>query len=576
VSMDRTAVARVLEQIAAHLEFREENTFRIRAFRTAAKAVRGLPVEPAAALADGSLARTRGIGPATLAIVQELIEQGRSAFLDQLRREVPSGLLEMQGISGLGATRIKTIHARLGIESLADLEAAARDGRLGGLPGFGPRTVESMLKGIAMKRRVVGLRLSHHAAEEAELLRAALARVSGVSQAIVAGEVRRRCEVVRELVHVVVSESPADEIFRALATFPGMEEVGGEDERWVTVRTPGDMAARVVVTPPRNLGAVLVRATGSEAHLEQLVRHAESRGMAFHGSALWEGSRFVPTPDEASLYRAMGLADIPPELREGRDEVERAAAGPLPSLLTEADLRGFLHCHSSYSDGSISIEALAIACREAGYAYVGLTDHSRSAGYAGGLSVEAVQRQWAEIDAVNARLTGIRVLKGIESDILADGRLDYDDEVLAGFEFVIGSVHSRFAMGEAEMTARVLHALENPYLTILGHPTGRLLLSRDPYGIDLEQVLARAAAQRVAVEINADPHRLDLDWRMLRRARELGLMISIGCDAHNKAGIAYMAFGVGMARKGWLTREAILNTRSAEEFLTFARARRPA
>jgi DNA polymerase (family 10) len=574
MTMDRTAVARVLEQIAASLEFQEANRFKVRAMRTAAKAIRGLVTEPEAALADGSLKATRGIGPATLAIVKELVTTGRAGMLEELRREVPQGLLELLGLSGLGVTRIKVIHQKLGVESLADLEAAARDGRLARLPGFGPRTVETLLKRIGMKRRVVGLRLSHHAAEEAGLLRAALARVPGVQAAIVAGEVRRRCEVVREVVLVVVSEAPADEIFRALAHFPGMEEVSGEDERRVTLLTPGEMAARVVVTPPRNLGAVLVQATGSAAHLACLAEQATARGLAFNAAALWRGSEFIPTPDEASLYRALGLAEIPPELREGRDEVARAARGPLPGLLEESDLRGFLHCHTSYSDGSVTIEDLARACRDAGYDYVGLTDHSKAAAYAGGLSVEELGRQWAEIDEVNARLTGIRVLKGIESDILADGRLDYDDEVLAGFDFVIGSIHSRFAMTEADMTARVLRALDHPCLTILGHPTGRLLLSRDPYPLDLEQVFRSAARNGVALEINADPHRLDLDWRVLGRARELGVMIAIGADAHSRAGLANMAYGVGMARKGGLTRADLLNTRTAEEFLAFARTRR--
>jgi DNA polymerase (family 10) len=220
------------------------------------------------------------------------------------------------------------------------------------------------------------------------------------------------------------------------------------------------------------------------------------------------------------------------------------------------------------------VEELALACRSAGYDYVGLTDHSKAAAYAGGLSVDDLRRQWAEIDAVNARVSGVRVLKGIESDILADGQLDYDEATLAGFDFVIGSIHSRFAMSEAEMTGRVLRAMDSPYFTILGHPTGRLLLSRDAYPLDLEQVFRKAAANGVAVEINADPHRLDLDWRVLRRARELGVMISIGSDAHDRAGIGNMHYGVGIARKGGLTAAEILNTRSVDEFLAFARARR--
>ena len=576
MSMDRTAVSAVLDQIASYLELKEENPFRIRAFRTASKAIRGLGSDPAAALADGTLAAVKGIGPGTLGIVRELVESGRCEMLEELRREVPPGLLEMLGISGLGASRIRALHEKLRIESLADLEAAAADGRLTGLPGFGPKTVEGLLKGIAMKRRVVGLRLSHHAREEVELLRTTLARVGGVTEVHVAGEVRRRSEVVGELVLVAVSDAPAQDVFTALAALPGMNEVSGEDERRVTLMTPGGMSARVIVTPPANLGAVLVQATGSAEHLAQLAELATSAGMSFTGAALWKGNAFVPTPDEGTLYRALGLAEIPPELREGRGELVRAAGQGFPTLVTERDLVGFLHCHTSYSDGSLSIEGLAVACREAGYHYVGLTDHSKAAAYAGGLSVADLERQWDEIDAVNQRTPGIRILKGIESDILADGQLDYDDGVLARFDFIIGSIHSRFGLSEAEMTARILRALDNPYLTILGHPTGRLLLSRDPYAVDMEQVLSRAAANRVAVEINADPHRLDLDWRWLDRARELGVMISIGSDAHNLAGIGNMTYGVGIARKGGLTAAEILNTRDAAGFLDFARARRSA
>jgi DNA polymerase (family 10) len=572
--MDRAAVAHVLDQIASFLEFQKENPFRVRAFRTAAKAVLSLPSEPAEALADGSLAATRGIGAATVAIVKELLDTGRSNALERLREDVSPGMVEMLGIPGLGVARIRTIHDKLGINTLADLERAARDGRLASLPGFGVRTADNVLKGIAFLRTAHGLRLFHHAAEEAESLRAALQRIPGVVRAIVAGEVRRRSEVVRELVLVLVADAPAVDVFAAIGQLPGLREIAGEDERRVTLRSAGGMAARIVVTPAVNLGAVLVQATGSEAHLGCLALHAATRGFTLDAAALWKGSTFVPTPDEAALYRALDLAPIPPELREGGHEVERAAGGPFPPLLERADLRGFLHCHTSWSDGNLTVEELALACREAGYAYVGLTDHSKSAGYAGGLSVDSLHLQWAEIDRVNASLNGIRVLKGIESDILADGQLDYDEATLAGFDFVIGSIHGRFAMTEAEMTARVLRALDSPWLTILGHPTGRLLLSRKAMPMDLESVFARAARNGVALEINADPHRLDLDWRMLARARAVGVMISIGADAHSRAGIGYMDYGVGIARKGGLGAADVLNTRPVEEFLGFARARR--
>jgi DNA polymerase (family 10) len=574
MSVDRTGVAGVLEQIAACLELQGENPFRVRAFRTAAKAIRGLGAEPAQALADGTLAATKGVGPATLGIVKELVEVGRCEMLEQLREDIPPGLVEMLRISGLGVSRVRTIHEKLEIDTLGELEDAAHDGRLAALPGFGSKTADTVLKGIAFLRRVQEFRLSHHAAEEAGLLHAALERLPGVSRAIVAGEVRRRSEVVRDLVMVLVAEVSAEEVFRSLGQVPGLEEIAGEDERRVTLRTPGGMAARIVVTPAVNLGAVLVQATGSEGHLERLAAHAASGGYSLNAAALWKGSTFVPTPDEAALYGALGLAEIPPELREGGDEIDRARSGPLPRLLEDSDLIGLLHCHTTYSDGNLTVEQLALACREAGYSYVGLTDHSSAAAYAGGLSVDDLHRQWAEIDALHRSGIGTRVLKGIESDILADGQLDYDDATLAGFDFVIGSIHSRFAMLEADMTARVLRAMESPYLTILGHPTGRLLLSRNPYPIDLEQVFRTAAAAGIAIEINADPHRLDLDWRAVRRARELGVMISIGADAHSRAGIGNMGYGVGMARKGWLTRADLLNTKTADEFLAFARARR--
>jgi DNA polymerase (family 10) len=269
------------------------------------------------------------------------------------------------------------------------------------------------------------------------------------------------------------------------------------------------------------------------------------------------------------LYAALGLPWIPPELREDGGEVGR----PVPRLVERADLRGFLHCHTSASDGSNSIAQIAEACQAAGYQYVGITDHSRAAAYAGGLSVEDVRKQWQEIDAINRTLSGFRVLKGIESDILADGTLDYPDDVLAGFDFVIGSIHSRFDLGREAMTERVCRAMESPYLTVLGHPTGRLLLSREAYPIDLDRVIAKAAETGVAIEINADPHRLDLDWRMLAAARARGVMISIGADAHNVAGLANVEFGVGIARKGGLGPDAILNCLGADGFIAFARAR---
>ncbi|HEX3236604.1 MAG TPA: DNA polymerase/3'-5' exonuclease PolX [Gemmatimonadales bacterium] len=572
--MDKKAVAQVLEQIAAFLELKGENPFRIRAFRTAARAVGSFPGDLREALEDGSLAAAKSVGPATLQIVAELLNTGRAGMLEDLREQIPPGLVEMLAISGLGVAKIRQIHEVLDVDSLPELEAAALDGRLARLPRFGPKTSENILKGIAYLRQASAFRLSHHAAEEAEGLRAALERLPGVLFAIVAGDVRRRAEVVKDLVVVLVAAVAPGELFKRLSQLPGIHEFAGQDDRRLTLRFAGGASAQIVVTTPVNAGAVLVQATGSEAHLQQLADYAVGRGFALTGAALWRGSEFVPTPDELHFYQALGLSLIPPELREGQGEIEAAAHGRLPRLLELADMQGFLHCHTTYSDGSNSVEQVALACRAAGYRWVGITDHSQAAAYAGGLRPDDLARQSDEIDEVNGRLEGIRVLKGVEADILQDGRIDFDESVLARLDFVIASVHSRFNMGEPEMTARMLAAMDNPHLTIIGHPTGRLLLSRDPYGLDLDAVIEKAAATGVALEINADPHRLDLDWRVLRRTRDHGVPVSIGADAHSLAGIKNVEFGVAVARKGWLGPDDLLNARPVEGFLAQAAKRK--
>ena len=574
-TMDKKAVAQVLEQIASFMELKGDNHFRIRAFRTAARAVAGIPGDLREALEDGSLAGTRGIGPATLQIIGELEATGRSSMLEELREQVPPGLVEMLSIAGLGVAKIRQIHDLLDIDSLPELEAAALDGRLAKLPRFGAKTSENIVRGIAYLRQTSMFRLSHHAAEEAAGLRQALEKLPGVVHAIVAGDVRRRTELVREVVLVVVADVAPAELFDRLGRLPAVHEFAGQDERRVTLRFAGGASAQIVVTTPVNLGAVLVQATGSETHLEGLSKQAAAKGYDLSGAALWRGHEFVPTPSEGELYRALGLAEIPPELREGGGEIEAAAKSVLPELIERSQLRGLLHCHTNYSDGSNTVEEVALGCKAAGYSYVGLTDHSQSAAYAGGLPAEDLARQADEVDTANRKLDGIRVLKGIEADILVDGRIDYNEAVLARLDFVIASIHSRFNLNAAEMTARMLAAMDNPYVTIIGHPTGRLLLSREPYDVDLDALFDKAASRGIAMEINADPHRLDLDWRVLRKARETGVMISIGADAHNVAGIGNVEYGVGMARKGWLGPGDILNARPLEEFLAFAAKRRP-
>lgn len=560
--MNRDAVRQVFEQIAASLAIKGDNPFRIRAFENAARAVADYAGDFDEAVRTGTLVEVDGIGKGTLEIVRELSQSGRSGLLDELREQVPPGLVEMLRIPGLGVTKVRQIHEGLHVDSLAELEAVAADGRLAALPRFGEKTADRVRRGIASLRRASEFVLIHHAQADAEGLRRALAALPGVQRVELAGSLRRRSELVRDIDLVAVhAAGAAESLLRRLADIPGTAELVGT-EGGVTLRFGSGLVADVLLTPAETFGLTWVRATGSAEHVRQL----EARGLA----------RGIAAPDEAAVYRAVGLPWIPPELREGMGEIEAAVQGRLPVLAEQGDLLGFLHCHTNYSDGSATIAEWAVACRAAGYRWVGITDHSGSASYAGGLKAADVPRQHAEIDAVNAATGDFRVLKGVEADILADGSLDYGPAVLDRFDFVIGSIHSRFAMTGGEMTARVLRAMEDPRLTILGHPTGRLLMAREPYAIDLDRILDAAARLGVAIEVNADPHRLDLDWRHVRRARELGVVISIGADAHAIPGMANVPLGVGVARKGWLTRSDVLNARNAGDFLAFAHRRRGA
>jgi DNA polymerase (family X) len=565
--MDRQAARAVFDQIAASLALKGDNPFRIRAFENAARAIADYPGDLGEAVRSGALAQVEGIGRASLDIAREVAATGRSTFLDELREQVPPGLIEMLRVPGLGVAKVRLIHEALDIDSLADLEEAAADGRLAALPRFGARTAEKIRKGIGALRRASAFRLFHHARGEAESLRRALAALPGVEQVEVAGSVRRCREVIRDI-DVVVRHTPdaRDALVHRLGATPGVTEFVGR-EGAVTLRFDSGLVADVFLATARDFGVTWIRATGSDAHVQALETRAAARRVTLTGSE-------TAYPDEASVYRALDLAWIPPELREGMGEFEAAERGTLPRLVQARDLKGFLHCHTNYSDGSTTVAQWAEAAHAAGYEWIGITDHSGSASYAGGLKAADVPSQHAEIDAVNRRPGVARVLKGIEADILADGTLDYGPEVLDRFDFVIGSIHGQFGLGEAEMTARVLRAMADPRLTILGHPTGRLLLAREPYPLDVERVLTAAARLGVAVEVNADPHRLDLDWRLVRRARDLGVTISIGADAHSTGGMANVAIGLGIARKGWLEAPGILNTRDAAGLLAFATGRR--
>jgi DNA polymerase (family 10) len=573
--MDSRTAAHVLSQIAAYLELKGENSFKCRAYAGAAQGLLALGADDLAPLFhSGELGAVRGLGPATLAVVRDLIETGESRYLEQLRESMPEGLLDMLDVPGLSPFRIHQIHQGLGIETVEELEAAAKDGRLATLPKFGPKTIDKILKGIANAREHGSLQLYHHAFVEAQQLLAAVASHPNVDRAELAGAVRRRAEVIARVDMIAACRRNPVAVAQSFTRLPGIKSARG-DGASVSIRFVDGAELELHCVDHDRFAVALWRATGSDDHVSGVVAALKSKGITVDDSRLLDAhGRAIPTPDEGSIYAAAGLAFVEPELREGLGEIDAAARRALPNLIVLSDIRGVLHCHSHHSDGKASIAEMAQAAKERGWSYIGITDHSQAAFFAGGLSRDAVRAQHDEIDELNATLDGFRVLKGIEADILADGQVDYGDELLDEFDFVVGSIHSRFSMDRATMTARVLRALDDPRLTVLAHPTGRLLLSREPYALDVDAVLEKASALGVAVELNADPHRLDLDWRHLQTAKRLGVTIEIGPDAHSTRGLDNMEVGIGIARKGWLEPGDVLNARSADDVVAFARARR--
>ena len=575
--MDPRSAAHVLRQIASFLELRGDSQFKSRAYEQAAKAIVALETDDLGALdRTGDLAKTRGLGPATLGVVRDLIATGESRYLEELRAEMPPGLLDLLDIPGLGAPKIRLLHEQLGIDSVDALEEATRSGRLAKVKGFGPKTAARLLRGIELYRASGSLSLYPVAATEAQNLVTVVRAHPDVVVAEIAGSIRRHRETIGDVDVVAACGGDPQKVATTFARLPGVTKVADENTTSPKIVYADGAHLHLHCVRERELAIALWRATGSAAHVSAVQQLLATRGYALTGDTLRDArDEEIAVADEAALYALAGLPYIAPEMREDGHEFELAASGRMPVLIELSDIRGALHCHSTYSDGKATIAEMAAAARGRGWSYIGITDHSAAAFYASGLSREQVTAQHREIDALNAAATdGFRILKGIEADILADGSLDYDDELRARFDFIVGSIHSRFAMDRDAMTARVLRALDDPHLTVLGHPTGRLLLSREPYAMDLDAVLEKAAAKGIAIELNADPHRLDLDWRFIPRALALGITIEIGPDAHSTRNLDYLAIGVGMARKAGVEAANVLNTWSAGDVLSFARKQR--
>ncbi len=551
---DRLTIARALREMAGLLDASGQETFKARAYARGAEVLERLDADLGELVERRRLTTLSGIGPALAAMITELHRTGRSQALEDQRRRVPAVALELSRIPRLPLEKIAALHAALGIETLDDLEAACVAGRVRTVKGMGEKTERRILEAIRRLRAPEAQHVLLPAAlAVADAMRAHLDRAAGGATAEAAGDLRRWAESVDELSLVVAAERPADAMKQALQA-PLLAEVTARDKGAFQGRLASGLPIRVQVVSRSAYAPALLRATGSAAHVQHLERLARERGVPIEGES------------EAEIYRGLGLPFIPPELREDAGEIEAAIAGTLPAdLVTAEDLRGFVHCHTVFSDGQHTVEQMARAADALGMEYMTITDHSPAAAYAGGLTVDRLKAQWEEIARVQEKVS-VRLLRGTESDILADGSLDYPDAILEQLDVVIASIHRRHRMDASQMTERLVRTMALPCFKIWGHALGRLILSRPPVECRVEDVLDAAAAGRAAVEINGDPRRLDLAPRWLRAARERSLRFVVSTDAHSMAELGNVRYGVAMARRGWVRRDEVLNTGSASEF----------
>jgi DNA polymerase (family 10) len=570
--LDRLAVVRALQEMAGLLRLVGESSFRARAYERAARTLERADVDLAGLVKAGRLADLPGIGSRLAAVISELHLSGHSRVLDALRGQLPAGAGELSRVPALGLGTIAALSGA-GIQTVDQLRAACETGRARGLTGIGEKTERRILDSIRrLESRAVPEMLLPEAIDLGEALRVHVAAGPGVQALDLAGGLRRWTETVDQLVVVAAALRPAAALDHALAA-PVVAAVGRRGRADAEARLVNGLPLEMRVVPRRSYAVELLRATGAATHVAQLFEQAMAQGIAVRPSGLWRDGRSLPAETEADVYRHLGLPYIPPELREGQGEIEAARAGTLPDdLLAAEDVRGFVHCHTVYSDGRHTIEEMARAADGLGMEYLTITDHSPTASYAGGLTVDRLRTQWDEIARVQESVS-VRLLRGTESDILASGALDYPDAVLEQLDIVIASVHARYRMDADRMTERLRRAMSLPCFKVWGHALGRLLLSRPPIECRVEEVLDTVQSARAAVEINGDPRRLDLAPRWIPAARARGIPFVVSTDAHSVGELANLRYGVAMARRGGVRRGEVLNTLGAT---AFARAVAPA
>lgn len=554
------SIIEILKEIGTLLEIKGENPFKTNAYFNAAKTL-SVTENLDDIIKTKRLKQIKGIGEALSQKIEEYSETGRIAYYEELKKEIPPSLIELTAIPNLGPKKIKILYDELGITNAGELEYACKENRLVTLFGFGEKTQKKILKGIEFIKMHKGEFLYGDIFGISEVIRDRFKTIVKQEFVEICGSIRRKREVVKN-VDILVCGEDRERLSSFFVSMPEIEEVTLKGDTKISCRLITGIEADLRMVSEAEFPFALLYFTGSKEHNIRLRDISKKKGWNLNEYGLFDGDNPIYLHSEEEIYRALNLSYIPPELREDMGEIEAAEEGMLPDLVMLDDIKGVFHIHTEFSDGMDSVEKMAYAAREMGFSYIGVSDHSKSAYYAGGLKVDDIYRQWEIIDELNESNKNFHIFKGIESDILPDGSLDYDEKILEGFDFVIASIHSNFNLKKDDQMKRILKAIENPYTNMLGHPTGRLLLSRDGYDVDMRTIIDAAAEYNVIIELNASPYRLDIDWRHLRYAKEKGVLISINPDAHSAGGLIEVLYGIGIARKGWQEKKDILNTRT--------------
>lgn len=562
--MDKEKIIKILKELSVLLELKDENPFKIRSYQNAARALEASDLDFSKNLQIKDFAGIKGIGSHIAERIKELKDTGNLKLYEELKQSIPPGLVEMLSIPTMGPKKIKYLYDNLGISNIGELEYACIENRLVDLPNFGKKTQENIIRGIEALKKYKGKYLYANIIEEAEAVYKKIRNFKYVKRASLAGSVRRKKEIVRDI-DIVAGSDNSDKV---MDFFTGLEEAGEVIARGDTkssIRLKSGINVDIRIVDDFQYPYALLHFTGSKEHNTAIRTAAKKDNIKMNEYGLFKNEKLIKCSDEKEIYNFFSMEWIPPELRENYGEIEASRNRALPELIKEKDIKGIFHIHTTYSDGNITIEQACSYLKENGFQYAGISEHSKSAAYAGGLKDEDAVRYLEEIDRLNKKISGFKIFKGIESDILPDGSLDYGDDILSEFDFVIAAIHSNFNMGEEQMTERIIKAIENKFTTMVAHPTGRLLLARDPYRVDITRIINAASRNNVDIELNSSPFRLDLDWRMCKYAREKGIKIFINPDAHNLKNLDDYRFGINIARKGWLEKKDVPNTLAASE-----------